>query len=437
MQIAELIVSDNVREVDDMKRDPFEEYLKESEPDKANKGYAWSTAIGLQAVDGLKTSEYLIDTAIQNIEGKITMREAQELINSYYEERPAHFSDEERTEEADKVSSRIAGLLSETAFSFSPNEYISIHRKLFMGIYSHAGKIRDYNITKKEWVLDGATVMYGSASELIATLEYDFSQEKAFSYKGLSMEEIIHHLAVFISRLWQIHIFEEGNTRTTAVFFIKYLRMLGFTATNDIFAENAWYFRNALVRANYTNLQKGIYETTEYLEAFLRNLLLGERNELHNRNLHISGVLNIGKVDIGDEKVDIEDEKVDIGDEKVDIGDEKVDIGDEKVDIEDGKVDIGDGKAEVGCESGYMGGPNAEIEKLFLEKGIAFSAKTTGHILRLFEVVGYDRIFNKTVVKELIGLKDSGASKFLSKLVHADVIGTVPGYGKGKYRFKK
>ena len=409
MQIAELIVSDNVREVDDMKRDPFEKYLKEAEPDKASKGYAWSTAIGLQAVDGLKTSEYLIDTAIQNIEGKITMREAQELINSYYEERPAHFSDEERTEEADKVSSRIAGLLSETAFSFSPNEYISIHRKLFMGIYSHAGKIRDYNITKKEWVLDGATVMYGSASELIATLEYDFSQEKAFSYKGLSMEEIIHHLAVFISRLWQIHIFEEGNTRTTAVFFIKYLRMLGFTATNDIFAENAWYFRNALVRANYTNLQKGIYETTEYLEVFLRNLLLGERNELHNRNLHISGVLNTGKVDIGDEKVD---------------------IGNEKVDIEDGK-------AEVGCESGYMGGPNAEIEKLFLEKGVAFSAKTTGHILRLFEVVGYDRIFNRTVVKELIGLKDSGASKFLSKLVHADVIGTVPGYGKGKYRFKK
>ena len=358
------------------------------------------------------------------------MREAQELINSYYEERPAHFSDEERTEEAEKVSSRIAGLLSETAFSFSPNEYISIHRKLFMGIYSHAGKIRDYNITKKEWVLDGATVMYGSASELIATLEYDFSQEKAFSYKGLSMEEIIHHLAVFISRLWQIHIFEEGNTRTTAVFFIKYLRMLGFTATNDIFAENAWYFRNALVRANYTNLQKGIYETTEYLEVFLRNLLLGERNELHNRNLHISGVLNIGKVDIGDGKVDI-------GDEKVDIEDGKVDIGDGKADIEDGKVDIGDGKAEVGCESGYMGGPNAEIEKLFLEKGVAFSAKTTGHILRLFEVVGYDRIFNKAVVKELIGLKDSGASKFLSKLVHADVIGTVPGYGKGKYRFKK
>ena len=165
-----------------------------------------------------------------------------------------HLSDDERTEEADKVSSRIAEILSETAFSFSPNEYVSIHRKLFQGIYKHAGKIRDYNITKKEWVLDGATVMYGSASELRATLEYDFSQEKDFSYKGLSMDEIIHHLAVFISRLWQIHIFGEGNTRTTAVFFIKYLRTLGFSATNDIFAENAWYFRNALVRANYPEL---------------------------------------------------------------------------------------------------------------------------------------------------------------------------------------
>ena len=197
-----------------MEKDPFKEYLRESEPDKAYKGYAWSTAIGLQAVDGLKPSKYLVDTAIQNIEGKITMKEAQSLIDSYYEERPVHLSDDERTEEADKVSLRIAELLSETGFSFSPNEYISIHRKLFQGIYEHAGKFRDYNITKKEWVLDGATVMYGSASELRATLEYDFSQEKAFSYKGLSMDEIIHHLAIFISRLWQIHIFGEGNTRT-------------------------------------------------------------------------------------------------------------------------------------------------------------------------------------------------------------------------------
>ena len=245
-----------------MEKDPFKEYLKESEPDRVRKSYAWDTAIGLQEVDGLEPSKYLIDTAIQNIEGKITLKEAQSLIDSYYEEKPVHLSDEERTEEADKVSSRIVQILSETAFSLTPNEYISIHRKLFQGIYAYAGKIRDYNITKKEWVLDGETVMYGSASELKATLEYDLSMEKDFSYKGLTMDEIIHHLAIFISRLWQIHIFGEGNTRTTAVFFIKYLRTLGFSATNDIFAKNAWYFRNALVRANYTNIQKGIFETT-------------------------------------------------------------------------------------------------------------------------------------------------------------------------------
>ena len=364
-----------------MEKDPFKEYLRESEPDKAHKGYAWSTAIGLQAVDGLKPSKYLIDTAIQNIEGKITMKEAQSLIDSYYEERPVHLSDNERTEEADKVSSRIAEILSETAFSFSPNEYISIHRKLFWGIYKHAGKIRDYNITKKEWVLNGATVIYGSASELRATLEYDFSQEKDFSYKGLSMDGIIHHLAVFVSRLWQIHIFGEGNKRTTAVFFIKYLRTLGFSATNDIFAENAWYFRNALVRANYTNLQKGIHETTEYLEAFLRNLLLNEKNELHNRNLHISGLLNEEKVDIGDTKVD--------------------------------------------------------IESVISEKGSDFSVKTIVHIHRLFEKFGFDEVFGRSVVMELLELKGSGASKLLSNLVQADIIEPVSGHGKGKYKFKK
>ena len=399
-----------------MEKDPFKEYLRESEPDKAHKSYVWSTAIGLQAVDGLKPSKYLVDTAIQNIEGKITMKEVQSLIDSYYKERPVHLSDDERTEEADKVSSRIAEILFETAFTFSPNEYIAIHRKLFHGIYKYAGKIRDYNITKNEWVLDGATVMYGSASELRATLEYDFSQEKDFSYRGLSMDEIIHHLAVFISRLWQIHIFGEGNTRTTAVFFIKYLRMLGFSATNDIFAENAWYFRNALVRANYTNLQEGIYETTEYLEAFLRNLLLNEKNELHNLNLHISELLNNKKVDTGDTKVDIENGKADIENNKVDIQDKKVDIENDKVDIQDKKVDI---------------------ESILSQKGNEFSIKTTVHIYRLFEKFGFDEVFGRSTVMELLELKGSGASKLLSNLVQADIIEPVSGYGKGKYKFKK
>lgn len=270
-----------------MSSDLFKEYMKESGPDKAGREYVWNTAVGLQAVDGLKTSAYLAKTAIRNIEGEITIQEAQGLIDAYYEERQEH-ADDSRTEEADKVSARIAGLLSETAFSFVPNEYLSIHRRLFEGIYMHAGQIRDYNITKKEWILDGASVIYGSASELRATLEYDFSQEKGFSYRGLDMDGIIRHLAVFVSRLWQIHVFGEGNTRTTAVFFIKYLRTLGFAVTNDIFADHAWYFRNALVRANYTDLRRGIHETTEYLEIFLRNLLLDEHAEMHNRDMHIS-----------------------------------------------------------------------------------------------------------------------------------------------------
>jgi hypothetical protein len=270
-----------------MEKDLFEQYLKDVEGDKSDKTYLWSTAIGLQDVDGLRPSKYLFDTAIENIEGKITIKQAQERIDSYYKENDSRSSDMERTEEADKVSSRIAQILSEKAFSFTPNEYISIHRKLFQGIYKHAGKIRDYNITKKEWVLDGATVIYGSASELGATLEYDFNREREFSYKNLSMDDIIKHLALFISRLWQIHIFGEGNTRTTAVFFIKYLRTLGFTESNDIFAQNSRYFRNALVRANYSDLKRGIYETTEYLELFLRNMILNEKNELLSRKLHI------------------------------------------------------------------------------------------------------------------------------------------------------
>ena len=203
-----------------MNTDPFKEYIKQAEPNRREKSYAWQTAIGLQDVDGLKTSQYLFDTAIKNIEGDITFDEAQALLDTYYEENQKADS-KSRTEEADKVSVRIAKILSENAFSFNSSELIAIHKKLFSDIFDHAGKIRDYNITKKEWVLNGETVVYGSASELKDTINYDISEEKKFDYQGLSTKEIIHHLAVFVSNLWQIHPFREGNTRTTAVFFIK------------------------------------------------------------------------------------------------------------------------------------------------------------------------------------------------------------------------
>lgn len=363
-----------------MNNDPFREYIKESEPSKQVKGYAWHTAIGLQAVDGLETSEYLAHTAARNIEGEISFDEVSALLQAYYKENPARDAGD-RTEEADKVSARIAALLSERAFSFTPNEYLSIHRSLFAGIFSHAGCIRGYNITKKEWVLNGATVLYGSATELQATLNYDLSEERKFSYKNLSMSEVIHHLAIFISRLWQIHVFSEGNTRTTAVFFIKYLRTLGFDVTNDIFAENAWYFRNSLVRANYNDLKNGIHETTEFLELFLRNLLLNENHPLHNRTLHISGTFKAA---------------------------ETPDIKTSKPDIE---------------------ALEANIETVF-------QPKTVSHILKLRNAFPDQTIFGRSDVMGVIGIKPSRASDLLKKMVEHGVIERVPGHGKGKYRFR-
>lgn len=254
------------------------------------KGYAWQTAIGLQAVDGLKPSEYLKEKARQHIEGDITIDEVKQLVDSYYKSKVARSSSEDRTEEADKVSARITEILSENTFTFSPIEYLAIHRHLFEGIFSHAGQIRDYNITKNEWVLKGATVLYASAGSIRETLEYDFSQEKIFDYKNLNIDEAIRHIARFVSGIWQIHAFGEGNTRTTAVFTIKYLHTFGFNFSNETFANHSWYFRNALVRANYNDLTKGVYATTEFLEKFFRNLILNEQNELKNRNLQIDEI---------------------------------------------------------------------------------------------------------------------------------------------------
>ena len=265
----------------------FDEYIRQSEPGKQQKGYIWQTAIGLQDVDGLKPSEYLIETAKKNIDGDITLEEANDLIHSYYKSKTARLDVENRTEEADKVSARIAQILSEDAFVFSPNQLIAIHRRLFDGIYKFAGTIRDYNISKKEWILKGKSVVYAGADTIKDTMKYDFDLEKSFDYSALSIDESIKHITGFIANMWQIHPFGEGNTRTTAVFAIKYLRSLGFNVTNTLFADNSWYFRNALVRANYADIQKGIYEDKSYLEKFFRNLILGENNELKNRYLII------------------------------------------------------------------------------------------------------------------------------------------------------
>lgn len=266
----------------------FDKYIRQGEPERAEKARIWQAAIGLQEVDGLKTSEYLKETAEKHIEGDISIDEVQKILDTYYESKEARVNIEARTEEADKVSASITAILSENTFTFSPDYFISIHRRLFSGVYEFAGRLRDYNISKKEWVLNGESVLYSDAYMIRQTLEYDFKQEKEFSYADLSIADSIKHIANFISGIWQIHAFGEGNTRTTAVFAIKYLRSFGFHIDNDLFEKHSWYFRNALVRANYNNLSKGIVATDEYLIRFFRNLILGENNALSNREMNTS-----------------------------------------------------------------------------------------------------------------------------------------------------
>ena len=270
---------------------------------------------------------------------------------------------------------------------------IGIHRRLFEGIYSHAGKLRDYNISKQEWVLDGASVHYGNALELREMLEYDIRTEKEYEYPLNSISAIIPHLAQFVSRLWQIHAFAEGNTRTTAVFFIKYLSSMGFDVTNDIFATNSWYFRNSLVRANYNNLSRGVRETTEFLELFLRNLLLKEQNELKNRYAHIRWKT-------------IEQ----------DIANAKQDIGSTKQDDKEHKQDIQEHKQQIVVSD-------------------IINKKTRQHIQVLFERFGYECFFGRTEVMTELFITASPASTLLKKMLNLGMISPMKGKGKGKYLF--
>ena len=266
----------------------FDEYIRQGEPEKKDRAEAWRVAIGLQAVDGLKTSEYLQETARRNIEGEITIDEARELVKDYYIKKTVHDDDDADKEEADRVSSNISKLLQTDAFTYSVAGFAAIHRAIFEGVFKHAGRFRDYDISKKEWVLRNDTVLYGRWQDLRMTVEYDLEQERQFDYTALNKDQMIEHLAKFVAGLWQIHPFGEGNTRTTAIFTIKYLRSLGFSVNNDMFEHYSWYFRNALVRANYRNVQKGINAEPIFLVRFFRNLLLGETNELKNRYMLVN-----------------------------------------------------------------------------------------------------------------------------------------------------
>ncbi len=287
------------------------EYIKEGEPNKVKKTKTWETAIGLQDVDGLKPSKYLIDTAKEHIEGKINIDEVEKRIDKYYKVLDNRKKDEsENSEEADKVAVRITEILSDNSFNFNPTELIGIHQKLFKGIYKEAGKIRDYNFTKKEWILNNDTVIYASYQTIMETLKYDFEQEKNFSYKDLSFDEAIKHICRFTSNIWQVHPFCEGNTRTTAVFIIKYLRTFGFNINDEVFAKHSWYFRNSLVRANYKKFDKNIFEDISFLEKFFYNLLANTNYELKNRYTHVDYLEDSNEKDLKSNSLTLEEQAI-------------------------------------------------------------------------------------------------------------------------------
>ena len=266
----------------------YDAYIRQGEPDKCKRADAWRVAIGLQAVDGLTTSDYLNETARRNIEGEIDIDEARQLVKTYYQKKTTREPDDDEKQEADEVSSNISKLLQTDAFTYSVAGFAAIHKAIFDGVFKQAGRFRDYDITKKEWVLRGDTVQYARWQDLRMALQYDLDQERQFDYSDLDKDQMVEHIAKFVSGLWEIHPFGEGNTRTTAVFTIKYLRSLGFDINNDLFEQNSWYFRNALVRANYRNIAKGVNYDPLFLVRFFRNLLLCENNTLKNRYMIIN-----------------------------------------------------------------------------------------------------------------------------------------------------
>lgn len=302
-----------------MKQQEFDEYIRQVEPFAQESANAWKTAIGLQQVDGLKPSSYLLETARKNIEGDITIDEVRQLLDSYYKSKTIKTAEEHNEEEADKVSANIKKILSSRTLAFNTNGFISIHRRIFDGVFCHAGEIRNYNISKKEWVLRGNSVDYLNWEDLRRALDFDIQQERDFDYKGLTEEQKIKHICHFVSGLWQIHPFCEGNTRTTAVFTIQYLRSIGYNVDNEIFALHSWYFRNALVRANYKNSKLGINYDTSFLEKFFQNLLLGTNYELKNRYLVIDAPKDlVQQNDTQEDKFDTQEDKFDTQEDKFD-----------------------------------------------------------------------------------------------------------------------
>ena len=270
-----------------MRQKQFEEFVRNVEPADRRCAAAWRTAIGLQAADGLKTSKYLFELAKRNIEGEITINEVWELLDKYYRNKTRLPKDFFMTKEADRVAANIKNVLSDNSFIFSGKCLALTHKRIFNGVSENAGEFRETMLEKKEWLLNGDTLKFINGKDIREAIENEIQNEIYFDYKTLSDVKKLRHISVLTSNLWLIHPFNIGNTRTIAVFMMQYLRSIGFDVNTDVFAEKSWYFRNALVRANYKNLQIGVDYDFKYLERFFDNLVFDGNNRLRINHLMI------------------------------------------------------------------------------------------------------------------------------------------------------
>ena len=258
----------------------------ETEPSKNYaKQLQWDMAIGLQAVDNLSPSKYLEKLLQENVIGEKTIYEVEYELKQYYIEREKSNNLNRDELECDLVSTRIVELLQEDSFELSVNYLKYVHKYLFQDVYEFAGDFRKIDFSKYEIILNNDSVAYGDCKTLVQSLDYDISLEKRKNYKEMNIVDVINNIADFSSRIWQVHPFREGNTRTTALFIEKYLVSLGYDVDNTLFKKKSVYYRNALVRSNYFNNYLNIKQDNSFLIKFYENLLLGKNNNLQSKDL--------------------------------------------------------------------------------------------------------------------------------------------------------
>ena len=260
-------------------------YLKKNESKNNIKQVNWDMAIGLQEVDNLKPSKYLEQIREKNVLGELTIEEVKQSLKAYYVEKEKQNNINHNELECDFVSMRIIELLEQDNFELSVDYLKYIHKYLFQDVYEFAGKFRNINFSKQEEILNNDSVAYGDYKTLTESLEYDINLEKNKDYKSMSILDVINNIVNFSSSIWQVHPFEEGNTRSTALFIEKYLISIGYNVDNSLFKDKSIYFRNALVRSNYFDNKLGIKEDKRFLINFYENLLLGKNNNLQSKDM--------------------------------------------------------------------------------------------------------------------------------------------------------